>query len=156
MSDPRLEIHTQFTTGQSRYVYFLLAAAAAGMGLAVNLTRSAVLSFSQLPLGAAVLCWAFSFYAGCKNRGYTIGLMSANYDLLTQRKTLAEMRHILREDSDQSAKWGSRQFRYLIFGAVCFVAWHILGMCERTIHPERIEPPGGHASALGKSWTAWR
>jgi hypothetical protein len=133
MSDGQLEIFSQYTTGESRYIYFLLAAAGAGIGLSVNLTRDAELAYSQLPLAGAVACWAYSFYSGCKNRRHVLALLSANRALLAQRKTQAEMRIILSERIDQSVKWEAHQFRFLIAGAVFFMAWHVWGMVERSL-----------------------
>lgn len=52
--------------GYTKYVYFLLAAAAAGIALAMNMTASSIISWSQVPLGFSVVFWGLSFYAGCR------------------------------------------------------------------------------------------
>src|SRR4051812_45983357 len=67
MSDDNLrEVYRTLYEGQNKYRYFLLATAGAGVAIAVNQTQDTVLSYSQTPLGAAVLCYALSFLCGCR------------------------------------------------------------------------------------------
>jgi len=60
MSDKQLELYRQHRSEQSKYVYFILAAAAGGIALAVRMTTDATLHWSLAPLGAAVLSWGLS------------------------------------------------------------------------------------------------
>src|SRR6266404_4481704 len=67
MSDQDLELFRSHRAEQSKYVYFILAAAAGGIALAVRMTADATLHWSLIPLGVAVLSWGLSFYHGCRN-----------------------------------------------------------------------------------------
>jgi hypothetical protein len=58
-------LYERLHEGQSKLRYYLLTAAAAGIGLAVNQTRNSAMSWSQVSLGLAVFCWAASFLFGC-------------------------------------------------------------------------------------------
>lgn len=135
---------------QNKHCYFLLATAAAAIALSVRATAEASLSWSQLPLGLAVLSWGMSFYYGCR--------FMTNVDIVTSH-TLTDMqiqagelpyskepnieldyRAVAKqvyEDSvkslSESAKnFNRRQFRLLVAGAVLFVGWHVLEMGIRT------------------------
>ena len=66
MSDKDFELYLQHRIGQDKYVYFLLAAAAAGIALSVQMTADASANWRLVPLAMAVLSWAISFFAGCK------------------------------------------------------------------------------------------
>ena len=67
MADNELmEMHKQHRTGQDKYIYFLLAVAASGIAFSVEKTTGLKLNWSMLPLGAAVILWAISFYFGVK------------------------------------------------------------------------------------------
>lgn len=83
MSDDRLiELSGQLRTAQDKYTYFLLAAAGAGVALAVDQTSDSMILYSMIPLGFAVLSWGFSFYCGCRQLLYVMSALYANFDLL--------------------------------------------------------------------------
>src|SRR5437773_7979116 len=67
MPDEDLELFRLHRAEQSKYVYFILAAAAGGIAVAVRMTADATLQWSLAPLGAAVVSWGLSFYHGCRN-----------------------------------------------------------------------------------------
>src|SRR6185436_4013385 len=83
MSDEhQFEVYRAQREMQSKYVHFLLAAAGAGIGLAVNQTRDAAMGWSHAPLAAAVVAWGLSFYFGCRHLHYANSILSGNVDLL--------------------------------------------------------------------------
>lgn len=82
MSEEIREVYRQLRLAQEKYVYFLLAAAGAAIGFALSQTHDSVLSRSQLPLGAAVLCWGLSFFFGCRHLAYVSSTLYANAELL--------------------------------------------------------------------------
>src|SRR2546428_11363650 len=82
MPDEDLELFRLHRAEQSKYVYFILAAAAGGIALAVRVTAEATLHWSLLPLGGAVLCWGLRFYHGCRNLQGVQSVLRANLFLL--------------------------------------------------------------------------
>ena len=75
------EVYQQFRTSQDKYSYFLLAAAGAAIGFALTQTQGKPLSWSQLPLALAVVCWGLSFYFGCYFIEHITSSLYANFDL---------------------------------------------------------------------------
>jgi hypothetical protein len=65
LADRELELFGQHRAEQSKYTYFLLAAAASGIALAVRVTADAVLHWSLVPVALSVVSWGASFYHGC-------------------------------------------------------------------------------------------
>jgi hypothetical protein len=146
-SDTEHELFRVHRDALGRYTYFLLTAAGAGIGLAVNQTHEAALAWSQLHLAAAVLSWGLSFFCGVRHLEYVNGLSYDNLELLNVqagRDPLAGthpqkiqivvdvlMKEIERKGSKASA-FGRGQSVLLIVGATFYVAWHILEMYLRT------------------------
>jgi hypothetical protein len=146
-NEMQLEVYRALRSAQDKYTYFLLAAAGAAIALTVNQTHEAKLAWSQLPLAAAVLSWALSFVFGCLHLQYDNSILYANADLLKiksgqhpsvgthpQMITAASdgIREAIEENSKRSVKHASRQFAFLIVGAVLFLAWHVTEMYART------------------------
>ncbi len=139
----RQEIYKAAREGQDKYTYFLLAAAGAAIAFAVTQSQTVTLSWSKLPLALAVLSWAFSFYAGCRQLNEVTSILRQNYDLLRIQEGLhpefpnhptvvATIEGFVRENADKSGRWGGRQFRLLVAGAVLYVFWHVTEMALRT------------------------
>jgi len=76
------EVYRQLRMAQDKYTYFLLAAAGAAIALAVNQTQGAAISWSQIPLAGAVLCWGLSFFFGCRHLNYVSSTLYSNAELL--------------------------------------------------------------------------
>lgn len=113
------------------------------MLFAVTQSQTATLTWSKLPLALAVLSWAFSFYAGCHQIRDVTNVLQQNYDLLRVQEGLhpkfpnhpqvvAVIEEAVREAADRTGKWGARQFRFLVTGAVLYVLWHVTEMALRT------------------------
>jgi hypothetical protein len=66
-SETTLELYKRYATEQDKYVYFLLAAAGAGIGFVVQRTDGALITWPQLAAGLAVLFWGLSFWSGCRH-----------------------------------------------------------------------------------------
>src|SRR3954453_10352648 len=60
------DLYNQFQQHQTQYIYFLLAIDVSAIGFAVTQTLDKQFAYSQIPLALSVLCWAFSFYNGCR------------------------------------------------------------------------------------------
>ncbi|MEK6627202.1 MAG: hypothetical protein AABY53_01120 [Bdellovibrionota bacterium] len=146
-NESEIEIYKQHRASQDKYIYFLLAAAGAGIGFALNQTKGAALSLYQYPLAFAVLSWGISFYAGCKNSSYINGILLTNAELLRALqgkhplpKTPEEaaalpivIREAIKKDEKIIIQYASIQFKALITGALLYIAWHIIDMWQHTI-----------------------
>ncbi len=142
-----LEMYKQHTMGQNKYTYFLLAVAASAIAFSVGKTSGRIISWSMLPLGVAVILWAVSFYCGCKIINFIQLLFQSNYyvlqlkmgvhsnqlkDKLTLDAEINKVESTIKSNIMKAAFFNDWQFRLLILGAVCFVAWHIFEMAIRT------------------------
>lgn len=142
-----MELHKQHRTGQDKYIYFLLAVAASGIAYAVEKTAGFKLSWTMVPLGAAVLLWGASFFFGCRTLHWIQTAIGANYSLVQLHKGV----HTTQPDNPEAARdaingvqsaldynakkaqfYGYWQFPLLVLGAGCFVAWRIVEMIART------------------------
>ena len=146
-SESEREVYRALRDAQTRYTYFLLAAAGAAIAFAVKQTESSVLSWSQLPLAAAVAAWALSFFFGCRHQAYISSTLFANVALLQMEsgrhpaalgahpQAVAAASAGIREAAERNAKDASRfadwQFRALVMGAILYIAWHVVGMYQR-------------------------
>jgi hypothetical protein len=137
----KLELHRAVRESADKYIYFLLAASGAAIGFALTQTQEATLSKSMILLALAVVFWGLSFYCGCKQLVQTSGFTFLNYELLRvrqgehpefPREASGLIQDYLEKMSDRLGKWGNWQFRFLITGAVLYVAWHVLEMYIRT------------------------
>jgi len=148
MSDDYItEIYRQHRLAQDKYTYFILAAAASGIVLALNRTQEAQLSPSLIPCGLAVLLWGFSFFFGCRHVTYVTVTLLANVDLIkVERGVHPEVgdnpilmsgasegiRSAVSRNIEAAQNFAILQFRCLVAGALCYIAWHVLGMAVRT------------------------
>lgn len=147
MNEQGLEIYRQLRLSQDKYTYFLLAASGAAVALAINQTREASLSVSQVPLALAVLAWAASFYSGCRHLNWTAAILGKNFELLRveegthpmagnepEHMQLASgvLRTILENDLNTASRLAQWQFASFILGAAFYISWHIGEMWMRT------------------------
>ena len=147
MSDENIELFRLHRAEQSKYVYFILAAAAGGIALAVRMTADATLHWSLIPLGAAVACWGLSFFHGCRQLQYAQEVTAKNVQQLkvargddpvvgrdpSRRAVATEvMKEVIERDSTRAGRHYIWQFRYLVTGAVLFVGWHVLQIVLRS------------------------
>lgn len=140
-----LEVYRALRDAQNRYAYFLLAAAGGAIALAVNQTKDASLHWSQTPLAIAALMWGLSFFCGCRHLAYVSSTLYTNSELLrvqngthpvirsAEAVALARTKFakVAEENADRGNRYGHWQFRFLVIGAVVYVAWHVLEMYLR-------------------------
>jgi hypothetical protein len=142
-------------SAEEKYAYYLLAIAAAAVAYAMERTTNVTIHWTDSLLGLAVLCWALSFWAGCRNRQHRLSTDARNFGTaLMQRMGEAELasgvagpqtehvRQLIDQfvatehaASNKTARealscygW---QFRLLVLGGVFFMIWHIAGMFLR-------------------------
>lgn len=145
MSDALSDVYNALQEARSKYVYFKLASAGACIGFAVNQTNNAPLSITQLPLGAAVLLWGFSFFCGCMQLANENATLYFNATLLQVERGVhpitgsnpflieAALKELIQKHAKRAGRFGRWQFNALIAGAVCYVAWHVLEMYVRAV-----------------------
>lgn len=135
-----LEVYKQLEEGTTKYVYYLLTAAASGIALSVNATSGSALSWSQIPLGLAVLSWGVSFFFGCRCAYTRNVLFGSNSDTAARIMKSNRVTQVLRESVTKDLKTANRkaakfmrwQFATLIAGAVLYVVWHVIEMALRS------------------------
>ena len=145
--DQLLEVYRQLRVAQDKYIYFLLAAAASAIALALNRTEHLPLTPTLVPWGVALLLWAMSFYFGCRHLGYVSSTLFANLELLrVQRGTHPEagrnpqviraasegIASAIEYNSSRASRLAWLQFYFLVAGALAYIVWHLLQMYSRT------------------------
>lgn len=136
-------LHKAHSDSQDKHTYFLLAAAGAAIGFAVQKTEGQPLTWWLLPVAAATLLWGVSFFLGCRYIDRVQAAMSANYHLLqlqagvhreqprdptVQAAALTGTSKALQQNVDAAATYGRWQFLTLVAGAVLFIAWRVIEM----------------------------
>ena len=149
MTETEREVYRALRDSQTRYTYFLLTAAGAGIALAVHRTQGDALSRSQILLGLAVMSWGLSVLSGCIHLGYVNSNLFANLNLLGVEAgrldelvehpmliapTVRAIRKIVEHNTNWATRFGQAQFMTLMLGGVLYVAWHVLEMYLRTVH----------------------
>lgn len=115
-----------------KYVYYLLAIDAACVAFSVNQSKDLTLSFSQIPLGLAVVFWGWSFYSGLmqvtKLERHTdlniIQLKSKMLGVAFQSDLNLEYTEILTLIN----KYRKGQNVFFAIGSMFFLIWHVLRM----------------------------
>lgn len=143
-----LEVYRQLRQSQDKYTYFLLAAVGAAIGLAINQTQGSALSWSQIPLGCAVLCWSLSFIYGCRHLVYTSTALYANAARIGVERgedpavgrhphmigaASTRIQKAFEENAERANRNSGWQFRFLVIGAIFYIAWHLLEMLLKTL-----------------------
>lgn len=143
-----IELHKQQSESQSKYTYFLLAVAASALAFSVQKTTGQKLSWEMIPLGLAALSWGLSFFLGCKYVSWDQATKYYNFNLLqlqygshpaqpSHPQLLEAAITLVRDAIDSNLTKAQRcsfwQFHLLVFGAVLFLFWHIIGMYFLTI-----------------------
>lgn len=137
------DLHKAHQTGQEKYTYFLLAAVGAAIGFAVQKTEGLSLTWWLLPVALATICWSASFYFGCKNVIWVQTSIMANFNLLQLRQgshpdqpphpqlvsaAIQGVESALEKNVNKAQFYGLWQFRFLVAGAICFIAWRVAEM----------------------------
>lgn len=145
-SNEQLEVYRALRTSQDKYAYFLLAAVGASIAFAITQTRDHHISWSQVPLGLAVLAWGLSFFFGCRHIAYVNSTLYANAELIRvqdgdhpevgrnpqmQQVASAGIRSAIESNSTTANSLSKRQFSYFIAVAVLYICWHIIEMSLR-------------------------
>ncbi|MDO8776218.1 MAG: hypothetical protein Q7K57_47425 [Burkholderiaceae bacterium] len=143
MSDDTIqEIHKVHVAGNAKYTYFLLAAAGAAIGFAVQKTEGLKVSWWLLPVAMATLCWAVSFYFGCRSADLVQKALASNITMLQikrgnhlQQPSFSQTVYAAQKLEELTVSYGDKaadanflQFIFFVAGALCFIAWRIAEM----------------------------
>jgi hypothetical protein len=141
-----LELYKQHHASQDKYTYFLLAAAGAAIGFAVQKTEGLCLTWWLLPVGLAIVCWGISFYSGCKNLTCAQNAIYANHHFLQLNDSIpsgqptpqsaniaiSTTSQAMTKNLKEAQFFAIWQFRMLIVGVVFFIGWRLLEMVRLT------------------------
>lgn len=148
LSDELKDLVGQHRTEQQKYVYFQLAIAASAIAFTVRMTSKMTASWPMAYLGLAVSFWGLSFYLGCLNRMWNQMTLCANFSLLLLKEgmhpeqpneprvlqaVIADIKGATESNSSRAGRYGRWQFRFLIWGGIAFLLWHITELIDRTI-----------------------
>ena len=141
MSDKTSELTKRHFEAVDKYVYFLLAAAGAAIGFAIQKVDNRLFSYSLIPLGLSVLCWVISFYSGCnciknKNMATESNLLAmTQYDFTNNlsREDQIKSINLYSKFMTRSKRFSDYQFNFLVIGVILYIFWSILEMYIRTI-----------------------
>ena len=125
-----------------RHAFYLLAVVGAAVGFALNQTKGAVLAYSQIPLGLAMLSWSLSFYFGLRQLRSVLATLHANsLRLAVESDHHPEWSHIpeapaviqdlLEEHGKSAGRFHLLQVWALLTGVFFYVGWHVLEMYLR-------------------------
>ena len=125
-----------------RHAFYLLAVVGAAVGFALNQTKGAVLAYSQIPLGLAMLSWSLSFYFGLRQLRSVLMTLNVNSLLLAvesghhpEWSHIPETPEILKDLVAQHGTHAGRfhlwQVQALLTGVFFYVGWHVLEMYLR-------------------------
>ena len=137
------QVRQSHENGQEKYTYFLLAAAGAAIGFAVQRTEGLLLSWWLLPVAFSIIFWGSSFYFGCENINWVQTSKVANYNLLHLKigshseqpsnqegldYAVSEVKSALSQNMEKAQSYYKWQFHSLILGAIFFIGWRIVEM----------------------------
>jgi len=146
MDENLREVYRALREAQNKYSYFLLAAAGAAIGLAVNQTQDVAMAWSQTPLAAAAISWGLSFLFGCRHLAYVNSNLYANAELLRVQSgehpeaskhpqiiaaASEGIRRAIESNAERANRLGHLQFNFLVGGGFLYVVWHVLEMYLR-------------------------
>ncbi len=140
----QLNIIEQHRNQSTKLIYYIIALAVASIGFSVSQTMGYSLSFSQIPLGLAVLCWGISIYLGLTYLNSSLHILLLNDEAINCKKgniRLKDGKKILSPDeahiklmndankeSDRCAKYPYDQRMLLYVGIISFLIWRIIEM----------------------------
>lgn len=129
-----------------KYIYFLLAATGACIGFSMTQTKTAPLTSFIAFWGAAQLCWALSFYLGCKALSGFSNSTFANSVVVRNAPISSNIAQTAKQKKEEAQRW-TKLFEKTIVGALAahkwqlwlflvgslfFIIWHIVEMWRRT------------------------
>ena len=117
---PERDIFGAFAREHSKYIYFLLAVAAAATGYALDqVGEDQTLNWFHLPLGLAVAAWMYSFWTGCQR---LISMLAGLHSVATTESP--DIPEAVRA-AGSSARC---QLKSLVVGVALYALWVLLNL----------------------------
>ena len=144
-----LHLNRLHADSQSKYVYFLLAAAGASLGYGLQKLDGVALTWWVSPGLFALALWLLSLFSGCKHVTSVQSTMHSNYLLLqlqggshpAQPRGAQETqialditRQAIKDKNGTARTYFTLQFWLLSFGVLFFTAWRVLEMVRLTFY----------------------
>ncbi len=145
--DEQNEVIKQFRQQQEKFTYYIVGLSVAAIGFSIIKTNGLPLSWTQIPLGLAVLSWAISIYCGLTFLKYVISNLYANkayFDIVSGqdpkvgnhpeliKAAVSGITQAMQSNSDKAEKLAKWQDRLFYCGIVFFLVWHVLEMYLKT------------------------
>lgn len=123
------KLQAQIQDSRQKYTYFLLTAAGACIGYAVEKASGPALKWKSLVLAASLIAWAISFWFGCravKRNEYGLQYNHAWHVAARSPADKITLDSLMTSESRSSASSSGWQFRFFVVGGVAFVLWRLL------------------------------
>lgn len=128
------KLQEQIQGSREKYTYFLLTAAGACIGYAVEKAAGLALEWKLAMLAVSLIAWGISFWFGCRaitRREYG---QLYNHARLTAARTPTDrfaLDSLMSDEARASASSSRWQFRFFVLGGVSFVLWRLLALLSR-------------------------
>jgi len=147
MNEIQFNIQQEFRDKQEKYVYYLIALSVSAIGFSIYKTENQSLTYSQIPLGLAVLSWSISIFCGLKFLKYVISnlyannsyfeIIKGNHPNIGNQPELIKagvegFKEAMQINSDTMVKYFKFQGYTFYFGIILFIVWHIIEMYLKT------------------------
>ncbi|WP_233890103.1 hypothetical protein [Paraburkholderia flagellata] len=123
------KLQAQIQDSRQKYTYFLLTAAGACIGYAVEKATGPALQWKSVALAASLFAWAVSFWFGCravKRNEYGLQYNHAWHVAARSPMDKVALDSLMTSESRSSASSSRWQFRFFVVGGVAFVLWRLL------------------------------
>lgn len=129
----RLNLISEHSASVSKFTYFMMSAAGAGLGFAITQAVPSEASRAMSMLFLAMMAWSFSFYAGirevmCSHAIVAIAVKAEEARLTHSRLSPApikQFKSLADKWADKTQAWTMWQIRAFLVGAVSMALWRL-------------------------------
>ncbi|KVX12572.1 hypothetical protein BGV72_29860 [Burkholderia ubonensis] len=128
------KLQGQIQDTREKYTYFLLTAAGACIGYAVEKVAGFAVAWKLIALVIALIAWAVSFWFGCRAIKRSEYGLRYNHAYLTAARSSTDkvaLNSLMCDEARASASSSRWQFRFFVLGGVAFVLWRLLELLPR-------------------------
>lgn len=132
------EVRAAYREQHHKYTYYIIALCVAAIAFSVHQTMGLKMKLTQIPLGAAIVCWIFSIYQGLTYLQGVITLLADNILLFETLKHLQypmstqEVSKLFLDTLGPLTKKNEKRPKLQVYsfylGAMFFIAWRIAEM----------------------------
>lgn len=128
------KLQEQIQDTRAKYTYFLLTAAGACIGYAVEKVAGFALEWKLVALALSLIAWSISFWFGCRAIKRSEYGLRYNHAYLTAARSSMDkfaLDTLMCDEARASASSSRWQFRFFVSGGVAFVLWRLLELLPR-------------------------